>query len=112
MPAVVSVIEQLPADTVAVQLSGPEDTVTLPVGVPVAGDTGVTVNATVTGVPGADGSGVSAVIAVVVCAWFTVCTRVSDVLVVKLPSPAYTAVSKLVPTVVTPSVHDPADTVA
>ena len=61
-------------------------TVTLPVGVPVPGASGVTANLTVTGCPGTDGFGDVAVIDVAVFAAVTVWPTVPE-LPLKLASP-------------------------
>ena len=98
MPAAGNVIEHVPADAEAAQVSpNPSLTVTLPVGVPLPGETGVTVKFTVTDCPTTDGFGVCAVIAVVVTAWFTVWDTPAEALPMKLVSPAYVAVIVLVP---------------
>jgi len=60
---------QLPTATVAVQLTNPSLTVTLPVGVP---PFDVTVKLTVIGWVKIDGSGTTPVMVVVVVAWATV----------------------------------------
>ena len=72
VPALVNVIEQLPAATVPVQLCVPSLTVTFPVGVPLPGASTVTLKVTGTAWPTTEGSGVSAVIVVVVLALLTV----------------------------------------
>ena len=87
---VVRVMLHVPAATLAVQVAAEALSliVTLPVGVPVPGLFGVTVKFTATACPGFDGSGVSAVIAVVVLALFTVCaTPEETALALKLLSP-------------------------
>ena len=71
VPAVRNVIEHVPVATLAVQLSVPSLTVTLPVGVPLPGATALTVKLIVTACPTTDGLGVCAVIVVAVAAWFT-----------------------------------------
>lgn len=71
-PGVVSVILQVPAATVPMQLFTPSLTVTLPVGVPAPGALAVTVKLTVTAWPTSEGSGVSDVMVVVVSALLTV----------------------------------------
>jgi len=63
---------QLPTATVALQLSAPSLTVTVPAGVPLPGALAVTWKVKLTAWPTADGSGVFAVIVVVVAAAFTV----------------------------------------
>jgi len=78
---------QLPAATLALQLWVPSLTVTLPVGVPLPGAFGATVNAKLTACPTADGSGVWPVIVVVVPAAFTVWDAPADVLPPKFASP-------------------------
>jgi len=78
---------QLPAATLALQLCVPSLTVTVPVGVPLPGAFGTTVNVKLTGCPTAEGFGVWAVIVVVVAAAFTVCPTAVDALVAKFPSP-------------------------
>ena len=75
---------QPPAATVPTQVAAPSLTVTLPVGVP----TGLTVKVTAMPCPTADGFGVWPVIVVVVPARFTVCAAPTDVLPLKLASPA------------------------
>ncbi len=69
-PIVVKVITHpLVPGKVAVQVvPAPSLIVTVPVGVPVAGDTGVTTKATNTGWPGAEGADRSVVMVVVVAA--------------------------------------------
>src|SRR5581483_11874078 len=69
----------------------PSRKVTFPVGVPAPGATALTVAVKVTAWPNADGL-TEDVTVVVVLAWLTVCVSVAEVLVVKLVSPAYTAV--------------------
>src|SRR5688572_1191966 len=101
-----------PAATVAVQLSTPSLTETLPVGVPVPGATGATAYWTVTAFPTSDGSGPSELIAVVVLAGPTVCASAADVLALKRESPAYVAVSDLAPAVANVRVQWPVATVA
>ena len=86
-PAVVSVMLQVPAATVPVQLSTPSLTVTLPVGVPAPGAAGATVKFTATTCPTFDGSGLSDVMVVVVLAGLTVCEFAAEVLPLKLASP-------------------------
>jgi len=118
---VLNVIEQLPVATLAEQVSpAPSLTVTVPVGVPRPGTTGVTVKLIVTGWPATDGLGVCAVIVVVVLSWLTVCDSVEEVLPLKLESPAYAAVmlcglpetdSAEVLNVATPEVNDPVPSV-
>jgi hypothetical protein len=89
-----NVIEQVPVAMLAEQVSpAPSLTVTFPVGVPLPGAFAVTVKLIVTGCPTTDGLGVWAVIAVVVASWFTACDKDDDVLVAKLPSVLYTAVT-------------------
>ena len=69
----------------------PSLNVTVPVGVPVAGNTAATVAVNVTVWPDSDGFA-DEVRPVVVLAWFTACETAADVLVKKLVSPLYTAV--------------------
>src|SRR5437667_10310411 len=88
---------QLPAATLALQLWVPSLTVTVPVGVPLPGAFGTTVNAKLTACPTADGSGVWLVIVVVVPAAFTVWDAPADVLPAEFRSPPYVAVSVLLP---------------
>jgi hypothetical protein len=107
-PAVVGVKLQVPATTVPVQLSIPSLTVTLPVGVP---PVELTVKVTAIAWPTAAGLGVWPVIVVVVPAAFTVWATPADALLVKFPSPAYVAVSVLVPAVVEASAQPPPATV-
>src|SRR4029077_19157783 len=73
--------------TLALQLWVPSLTVTVPVGVPLPGAFGATVNVKLTAWPTADGFGAWAVIVVVVPAAFTVWPTTVDVLVAKFPSP-------------------------
>jgi len=82
---VVGVNVQVPAATVPTQVTVPSLTVTFPVGVP---PLDVTVKVTVTACPTTDGSGVSAVIAVVVPAALTVWAVPADALPAKFASPA------------------------
>ncbi len=70
-PGVVRVIIQVPAATLAVQLSTPSDTVTVPVGVPAPGEFTVTEYITVTAVLMFDGFGELEFIVVVVLALLT-----------------------------------------
>ena len=107
-PTVRGIIPQLPCATVAVQLTVPSDTVTLPVGVP---PLDVTVKLIVIDWPTTDGSGTTPVMVAVVEAWFTVCATPDDVLPLKLASPPYVAVSVLAPAVVEVSAQLPAATV-
>jgi hypothetical protein len=101
---------QVPVVTVPLQVSPvPSVTVTLPVGVPAAE---VTVNDTTTPCPNTDGSGVWPVIVVVVLAGVTVWVTPAEVLVAKLPSPAYTAVTVRPPVEVNVIVQLPCATVA
>ena len=65
--------------------------VTVPVGVPLLGATALTVAVNVTDWPKTEGF-CEEVSVVVVLAWFTACESAADVLVVKFPSPPYTAV--------------------
>src|SRR2546423_1591851 len=102
---------QRPAATLALQLWVPSPTVTVPVGVPVPGAFAATLNVKLTAWPTVDGSGVSAVIVVVVAVWFTVWAVPADVLVAKSASPAYVAVRVLAPAVVGVSVQVPVATV-
>jgi hypothetical protein len=67
-PTVERESEQVPAPTVPVQLSTPSVTVTFPVGVPAPGAVTVTLYETAIDWPTLEGSGVSAVIVVVVAA--------------------------------------------
>ena len=60
--------------------------VTVPLGVPAPGATALTVAVNVTDWPETDGFTDEATV-VVLLAWFTVCVKVEDVLVLKLPSP-------------------------
>ena len=78
---------QLPVATLALQLCVPSLTVTFPVGVPLPGAVGLTVNVKLTAWPTADGSGVWAVIVVVVPAAFTVWDTPTDALPAKFASP-------------------------
>ncbi len=88
LPAVVTVMAQVPPATVAVHESPvPSLTVTLPVGVPLPGETGATVKVTVTACPGTEGLGDAAVMVVFVLAWFTVCVTLADALARKFASP-------------------------
>jgi hypothetical protein len=90
-------MEQFPAATVAVHVSPrPSLTVTLPVNAPSPDVAGVTLNANVTDCPVTDGLGVADVMTVVVFVRLTVCVTL-EVLGLKLSSPAYDAVSVLVP---------------
>ena len=68
IPAVLIEMLQEPSSTGAVQLSVPLLTVTVPVGVPAPGATGLTLYLKVTLCPTTDGSGSSSVIVVVVLA--------------------------------------------
>jgi len=82
------VIVQLPVATEAVQVSPVASlNVTFPVGVPLPGETGTTVNVKVTDWPATEGLGEPAVIVVFVFASFTVCVTLADVLEAKLESP-------------------------
>src|SRR5438445_3434426 len=93
LPATGNVIGQVPAATVAVQVSpSPSLTVTLPVAAPLPGETGVTEKFTVTDCPTTDGFGACEVMAVVVAAWFTVWDTLPEVLPVTLVSALYAAV--------------------
>jgi hypothetical protein len=65
--------------------------VTVPVGVPDPGDTGLTVAVSVTDWPKTEGF-TEEVTVVVVFAWFTVWVRVFDVLLAKAELPPYAAV--------------------
>jgi hypothetical protein len=65
--------------------------VTVPVGVPVPGDVALTVAVIVTDWPNTEGFAEEAS-TVPLLALFTVCVSTVEVLVVKLPSPPYTAV--------------------
>src|SRR6266513_5311081 len=87
-PAAVNATLQLPTATVALQLWVPSLTVTVPAGVPLPGAVAVTVNVKLTAWPVAEGSGVSAVIVVVVAAAVTAWGAPAEVLPPKLPSPA------------------------
>jgi len=71
---------QLPAATLAVQLSDVLPTVTVPVGVPLPGAFVTTVKAKVTGCPTTDGLGVWVVMADVVLAALTDWLTEADVL--------------------------------
>jgi len=102
---------QLPTATVALQLCVPSLTVTVPVGVPLPGAVAATVNVKLTAWPTTDGSGVSAVIVVVVPASLTVWATPGDVLPAKFVFPAYVAMSDFAPAVVGISVQVPAPTV-
>src|SRR6188472_4146575 len=93
------------------QLSAPALTVTLPAGVPLPGASTVTLKVTGTGWPTTDGSGVSAVIVVVVLALLTVWESAADVDPLKLVSPTYVAVNVFVPALVNVRLHVPAATV-
>jgi hypothetical protein len=82
------VMAQLRVATVAVQESPAGSlTVTLPVGVPLPGETGTTVNVTVTACPATDGLGDCEVMVVFVLALFTVCATPGEVLELKFVSP-------------------------
>ena len=96
-PAVVNVIAHWPASVVPVHELEPSVTVTLPLGAPPPGTLPVTLYFTVTAWPTTDGSGSSAVIAVVVMIPLTVCGSPADVLVSKVEFPKYVAVSVPVP---------------
>jgi hypothetical protein len=75
------VIEQLPAATLAVhEPAAPALTVTLPVGVPLPGEVGVTLKLIVTASPATEGLGEWLVMLVVVAALFTVCATPAEVL--------------------------------
>ena len=78
---------QLPVATLALQLCVPSLTVTVPVGVPLPGAFGTTVNVKLTTCPTAEGSGVWPVIVVVVPAAFTVWATPAEVLPAKFASP-------------------------
>jgi hypothetical protein len=65
--------------------------VTVPVGVPLPGEAALTVAVNVTDCPKTVGL-VELLSAVVLLSWLTVCVSADDVLVLKLPSPLYTAV--------------------
>jgi hypothetical protein len=110
-PAELNAILQLPTATLAVQVWVPSLTVTVPVGVPLPGALAATVNVKLTAWPVTEGSGVSAVMVVVVAAAFTVWATPADVLPVKFPLPAYVALSVLAPAVVGVRVQAPAATV-
>jgi len=84
-PAVVGASVQPPTATVPEQLTVPSLTVTLPVGTP---PLEVTVKLTAIPWPTTEGSGVSAVMVVVVAAAPTVCVTPADVLAAKFASPA------------------------
>src|SRR5437764_8850586 len=99
---------QLPAATLALQLWVPSLTVTLPVGVPLPGAFGTTVNVKLTACPTADGSGVWPVIVVVVPAAFTVWDAPADVLPAKFASPAQVATSLFAPALAGVRVQVPA----
>jgi hypothetical protein len=89
-PADASVMLQLVAGNVALQVSLPPaaEIVTVPLGVPPPGLVTATANVTATACPTTDGSGVSALMLVVVDAAFTVCAAVLLVLPATLVSPA------------------------
>ena len=92
--------EHCPAATVAVQVAAlsASVTTTLPVGVPTPGVAAATKYVTVTVWPGADGSGVSEMTAVMVEAGFTVCVAAAlGALGRKLASPRYMACRWCVP---------------
>src|SRR5207247_676186 len=86
-PAALNAIVQLPAATLALQLWVPSLTVIVPVGVPLPGAFAATVNVKLTAWPTTEGSGVWAVIVVVVAAAFTVCPTPAEALPAKLASP-------------------------
>jgi hypothetical protein len=78
----------LPADKVAVpRVVAPSRNVTVPVGVPEAGATAVTVAVNVTACPGDDGFSDELTV-VELDARFTVCVSAADVLELKFASPA------------------------
>ena len=64
---------------------------TVPVGVPLPGETALTVAVKVTDCPNTDGLADEATV-VLLLAWLTVCVRTDEVFVLKLLSPLYTAV--------------------
>src|SRR2546426_7667880 len=107
-PAVVGFNVQRLAATVPTQFAVPSLTVTLPLGVP---PVDVTVNATATPSPTAEGLGVCPVSVVVVLAAVTVCGTPAEVLAPKFALPAYAAVSVFAPAVVGVRLHVPAATV-
>jgi len=78
---------QLPTATLELQLWVPSLTVTVPVGVPLPGALAATLNANLTACPVAEGSGVWAVMVVVVPAAVTVCDAPADALPVKSALP-------------------------
>jgi hypothetical protein len=84
-PADVGVRVQVPVATEPTQVAAPSLTVTFPVGVP---PVDVTLKSTVTACPTTEGSGVSAVIVVVVLAAPTVWVTPAELLPAKFPSPA------------------------
>ena len=86
-PAAANVIVHEPSATAALHWMLPALTVTVPLGVPLAGPTAATVKLTVTDSPVTEGSGVSAVIVVVVAPLLTVCGVLADP-PAKLPSPS------------------------
>jgi hypothetical protein len=87
--AVWKVIEHVPVATLAVHVSPPASlTVTLPVGVPLPGETATTVKLIATVWPTTEGLGEWAVMVVFVDALFTVCATPEEVLELKLALPA------------------------
>jgi hypothetical protein len=81
LPAAAKLIEQLPAATVVVHVSPASSLiVTLPVGVPLPGESGTTVNWKVTGWPTTVELAETWVMVVLVLASFTVCEVPIDVL--------------------------------
>src|SRR5437870_231991 len=90
--------EALPLTSVTVlSVVAPSLNVTVPVGVPVAGATGLTVELSVTVWPAADGFGV-AVRLVVVLPAFTVCVTVAEALAANEALPLKAAMSEWLPT--------------
>jgi hypothetical protein len=87
LPKLVKAIVQLLAATLPVQVWLPLEIVTLPVGVPLPGSATSMEYETVTGSPIIEGSGVCAVMRVIVVAWPIVCDSAVDVLLLKFPSP-------------------------
>src|SRR5467141_3447231 len=92
-PAELNAMPQLATATLALQLCVPSLTVTVPVGVPLPGAVGATVNVKLTAWPTTEGLGVWPVMVDVVPAAFTVCATPADVLPPKIASPPYVAVS-------------------
>ena len=128
-PAYEALIVSLPTEsgavvvTVAMPLTSvpvpravdPHVNVTAPVGMPVPGELGLTVALIVSDCPKTEGAGEVTTV-VVVPAWFTVCDRAAEELLVKSGAPPYVTViacepstSKVVEVLAVPplSVHDP-----